>query len=102
MMKPVKRPKTKEKELRQLYVKKSKSIREIADILGCSKDMVYRSLQEYGIERRTNKRRSKLINYKLSILERGVKSKGIRGYSRELGIDESTLRHYLKIRRETG
>ena len=102
MMKPVKRPKLNEKELKQLYLKKSKSIREIADILGCSKDMVYRSLQEYAIERRTNKRRSKLIDYKLSLLEREVKSKGIRGYARELGIDESTLRHHLKIRRETG
>jgi hypothetical protein len=62
--------------------------------------MIYRSLQEYGIEIRTNKRRSSLKKYKLSELDKGVKAKGIRGYARELGVDESTLRHHLKVRKD--
>ena len=86
------------KELKRLYVKESKSIREVAEEFRCSKDMVYRTLKEYGIEIRTNKRRSKLEKYRLSELERGIKVKGIRGYARELRVDESTLRHHLKIR----
>lgn len=89
-------------KLIKLYVSESRSIREIATILGCTKDMVYRSLQEYGIETRINKRRSKLKDIKQSTLESGVKMKGIRGYARELGVDESTLRHHLKIRRLSG
>ncbi len=86
--------------LRKLYVRESKSIREIAESRGCSKDMVNRSLQEYGIPIRTNKRRSKLEKYRLSELEKGIRVKGIRGYARELGVDESTLRHHLKVRNE--
>lgn len=89
-------------ELRKLYIEKSLSIREIAEFLGCTKDMVSRSLKEYGIETRTNKRRSGLRYIKLSILEKEVKRKGIRGYARELGVDESTLRYHLKSRRLSG
>lgn len=92
-------PKPGKSVLRRLYVKDSKSIREIAEALGCTKDMVHRSLQEYGIEIRTNKRRSSLVKYKLSELYKGVKAKGVRGYARELGVDESTLRHHLKVRK---
>jgi len=63
--------------------------------------MVFRALKEYGIEARSNKRRSQLITVKLSVLEKEVKTKGIRGYARELEVDESTLRHNLKVRRES-
>ena len=86
-------------ELRKLYIKESKSIREVAEVLGCSKDMVYRSLEEFGIETRTNKRRSKLKDIKFSTLDMEIKRKGIRGYARELGVDESTLRHHYKVRK---
>lgn len=98
---PAKTNKPIKSQLKKLYIKESRSIREIAEILGCSKDMVYRSLKEYGIKTRTNEPRSQLITYTLSELENGVKSIGIRGYARELGIDESTLRHHLKVRRDT-
>ena len=90
------------KDLKRLYVKESKSIREAAEELRCSKDTVYRALQEYGIPIRTNKRRSKLEKYKLSELEKGIRAKSIREYARELGVDESTLRHHLKIRSKQG
>jgi len=36
-------------ELKKLYIKESRSIREAAEILGCTKDMVYRALKEYII-----------------------------------------------------
>jgi DNA invertase Pin-like site-specific DNA recombinase len=89
-------------ELRRLYIKESKSIREVAEILGCTKDMVYRALQEFGIERRSCVRRSQLKDIRLSVLEREIRRKGIRGYARELEVNESTLRHHLKKRRSTG
>lgn len=88
-------------ELKKLYVKESKSIREIAEILGCSKDMVYRALHEYKIELRPGFNRSKLRKYKLSDLEKGISEKGIRGYAKELGVHENTLRYYLRgVRKE--
>ena len=102
MTKPAKGDKPSRTTLSRLYVKQSKSVREIAVTLGCTKDMIYRSLKKHGIETRTNKRRSGLKDIKLSTLEIEVKSKGIRGYARELGVDESTLRHHIKIRRITG
>ncbi len=82
-------------ELKKLYIKESKSIREIAETLGCSKDMVYRVLHEYKIELRPGFNRSKLRKYKLSDLEKGISEKGIRGYAKELGVHENTLRYYL-------
>jgi len=52
-------------ELRKIYKIESRSIREIAEIQCCSKDMVYRALMKYGIEVRPNRRRSKLKNIKM-------------------------------------
>ena len=98
--KPYKGEKPEKATLKRLYIKELRSIREIAESLSCTKDMVYRSLQEYGIPIRTNKRRSKLEKYRLSELEKWIRVKGIRGYARELGVDESTLRHHLKVRKE--
>jgi len=82
-------------ELKKLYIKESKSIREVAEILGCTKDMVYRSLKEYRFELIPGFNRSKLRKYKLSVLEEGVRDKGVRGYAKELGVHENTLRYYL-------
>ena len=89
-------------ELKRLYIRETRSIREIAEILGCTKDRVHRALKEYGIETRSNKRRSKLKDFNTSVLEKGIKRKGIRRYARELEVDESTLRHHLKKRRLSG
>ncbi|MFX0135151.1 MAG: hypothetical protein ACFFDN_16025 [Candidatus Hodarchaeota archaeon] len=86
--------------IEKLYAKESRSIREIAEQLRCSKDIVYRSLKEYGIEMRPRFNRSKLRKYKLFVLERGVKEKGVRGYAKELGVHENTLRYYLKKARK--
>lgn len=85
-------------ELKKLYIKEVKSIREIAEILGCSKDMVYRSLKEYNIDRRPGFNRSKLMVYDLSYLKREIRKKGYKELSIELGIDISTLRKHIKKR----
>lgn len=83
-------------ELKRLYLTELKSIREIANDLGCSKDMVHRTLQEYGIELRPGYNRSKLRKYRLSDLKKGVKDKGVRDFANELGMHENTLRYYLR------
>jgi len=62
-------------ELKRLYIKESKSIRKVAEVLGCSKDMIYRSLEEYGIERRQGFKRSMLKDYKPSYLRKEVKER---------------------------
>lgn len=87
------------KDLLRLYAEERKSIREIAEDLGYSKDMVARALRSYGIHARTNASRSRLRTIDLSVLEEAVRDKGIRGYARELGINEGTLRHHLKVRK---
>ena len=98
---PSESKKPSKQELEKLYIKEGKSIREVGELLNCSKDMVIRSLREYGIEVRTRQRRSKLKDIKLSDLEKGVREKGISGYARELNVAFSTLHHHLKVRRET-
>jgi DNA-binding CsgD family transcriptional regulator len=85
--------------LLRLYAEEEKSIREIAESLNCTKDMVARALKAYGIAARPNASRSRLRTIELAILEGGVREKGIRGYARELGVTEGTLRHHLKARK---
>jgi predicted transcriptional regulator len=84
------------KVLRRLYISEARSIREIANLLACTKEMVHRSLKEYGIKTRTNASRSQLRTIPLPDLEAGIKAKGIRRLARDLGLDEGTIRHYLK------
>lgn len=84
----------------RLYENEARSVREIADLLGCSKDMVFRCLKEYQIKARTNARRSSLRQYDLKYLEEGVEKKGLRGFARELRVDNSTLLHHIRVRKE--
>jgi hypothetical protein len=86
-------------DLRRLYEAEGRSVREIATMLGCSKDLIFRCLKKSEIKPRTNAKRSFLRQYDIADLEAGVRGKGIRGLARELGIDESTLRHHLKVRK---
>jgi hypothetical protein len=86
-------------DLVKLYVKEGRAVRDVAAALGCSKDMVHRALRKYGIAARPQARRSRLLKYSLSDLKAAVKTKGIRGTARDLGIDEGTLRHHLKVRK---
>ena len=84
-------------ELKKLYIKESRSIREAAEILGCTKDMVHRSLKEYGIKRRDHKqKRSQLQDYELSYLKREIKQKGFNQVADELGVHNTTLRRYME------
>jgi hypothetical protein len=82
----------------RLYVREARSIREIADLQGCTKDMVARALKEYKIEARSNASRSQLRNIPLEEIERKIGELGIWGYAKELGVAEGTVRHHLKVR----
>ncbi len=95
---PSSREKPNKSELKRLYIKESKSIREVAEVLGCSKDMIYRSLEEYQIERRPGYNRSKLRIYDLAYLKREIRQKGYKEFALELGVDVSTLRKHVKNR----
>jgi len=92
--------KPKKAELVGLYVQESRSIREIAGILGCKKDVVHYWLKKYGIRARNNVSRSQLRNIPLEEIVIKIRELGIRGYARELGVTEGTVRHHLKVRRE--
>lgn len=97
--KPASGKKPEKKELQRLYVKESRSVREVAEILGCSKDMVYRALQEHGIERRDRIRRSQLRAFKLDFLRNQIKNKGFKHVAAELGVGITTLRDYINANR---
>ena len=84
-------------ELKKLYLKESRSVRDIAGILGSSKDMVYRALKEYGIRRRKHiEKRSQLQEYNLSFLKREIRLKGFNHVARDLGVHNTTLRRYIE------
>lgn len=78
-------------ELEKLYTQESLSIREIAEILGCTKDMIYRSLKEYDIERRDRLFKSKLNKYSFEFLEKEIKNKGYMQVASELEVETHTL-----------
>jgi len=63
-------------ELERLYINESRWIREVAETLRCLKEIIYRTLQEYGVEARSNERLSQLIEVKLSVLESEVDANG--------------------------
>ena len=94
------KPKTDKEALADLYIEKGLSIREIANRLELHADTVHYWLKKHGIETRDNAKRSKLRKYSLSTLEEGIKEHGVRGYARELGTHENTLRHNLRVRRK--
>jgi transposase len=84
------------KVLLRLYALEGKSIREIGEILKCSKDTVARALKAHGIEARTRVRRSGLKKFDRETLESNVKAKGIRGTAKELRVNPSTLSRFLR------
>jgi len=86
-------------DLVKLYVEEGHAIRDIAAVAGCSKDMVHRTLKKYGIGARPNASRSKLRTIPLRDLKAALREKGIRGTARDLGVDEGTVRHHMKVRR---
>jgi DNA invertase Pin-like site-specific DNA recombinase len=96
MVKPAKGSKPSKSELKRLYIKESRSVRNIAELLECSKDMVYRALQEYEIERRPHTWSPKLERFDLEFIRETVRQKGYRKGAEELGVDKSTLFRYLK------
>jgi transposase-like protein len=85
--------------LKKLYMEQLKSIREVAKELGLHPDTVHYWLKKNNIPTRTMAKRSKLLKYSLSEIKDAIKEKGIRGYAREVGVDESTLRHHLQVRK---
>ena len=87
-------------ELEKLYVKELKSIREIAEVLRCTKDMVYRGLKEYGIELRSHKKESVLSKYKMEDLKKLIEEKGYRKAASDLGITGQGLWNYINRRKK--
>ena len=83
-------------ELQRLYEREGKSIREVAVQLSLHPDTIHYWLKKYGIKTRNMAKRSKLRKHKRSTLEKGIKEYGIRGYAKQLGVHENTLRNYLK------
>jgi transposase len=88
-------------DLLRLYVRERKSIREIAQELDLSKDMIARGLKRYGIKTRekSKTKESVLSKYPLSYLEDKITKEGYREAAKYLGVGNSTLYFYVKRRK---
>lgn len=97
MSKPARGKKPKKTDLKRLYINEKRSIRNIAALIGCSKDMVYRALNEYKIQIRDHtEKRSQLHDYDLPTLKKEIKIKGFNQVATELGVYNMTLRRYIE------
>ena len=84
-------------EMKKLYIKELRSIRDIAELLGCSKDMIFRALKEYDIKPRDHRdKRSQLKEYNLLFLKKEIKLKGFNKVASDLGVHNTTLRRYIE------
>ncbi|MFC2169418.1 hypothetical protein ACFLRM_02480 [Acidobacteriota bacterium] len=83
-------------ELKKLYIAEGKSIRDIARILGCSKDIIFRSLHEYKFISRSHIKPSKLDQYSLDLLREKIKEKGYKHTASDFGIHRTTLLRFVK------
>jgi hypothetical protein len=81
-------------DLVRLYVKESRSVRDVAIALGCSKDAVHRALKKCGIKARTCAKRSRLRAVALERIEAEVKGKGMKAAAVSLGVSLRTLQYY--------
>ncbi len=82
--------------LKALYIKKEKSIRDIANLLEWKKDKVHRLLKQYGIKRDKRIRKGKLTGITLEFLEKEFKKKTKVQVAKELGVSRPALYKHLK------
>lgn len=81
--------------LKALYLDRGYSVRDIAELLGWSKDRVFRLIESYDIKRDKRVRRPKVKDITLEYLERELKTKSKIQVAKELGISRATLYNYL-------
>lgn len=87
-------------DLVKLYVQESRSVRDVAAALGCTKDAVHRGLKKYGIETRSSAKRSRLRKLDQGKLFADLAEKGIDRTAASWNIPMRTLTEYLaRLRR---
>jgi hypothetical protein len=90
-------PRPKKAELMRLYVRARLSLRDTAAALGVSKDITRAALADYGIKRRARTtRRSILADIPLALLRKNIRSEGLRGHARTLGVSPATLLDHVR------
>jgi len=96
-------PAPSKEDLVRLYIEESRSLRDVAAVLGTTKDAVHRALVAYGIKARTPARRSRLAKLDQGKLFADIAEKGVDATATSWGIPERTLKRYLaRIRQEKG
>ena len=90
------------KTLKRLYEVQGWTAREVGAFFGLDHRTILYHLRRFEIPVRPRTRRSALSRYKTETLLQGIREKGLRGYAREIGVPEGTLRYYLKTLKEIG
>lgn len=100
MARPRKERRYTEADIRRLYCDKRLTLRQVAEALGVQKDTLNKDMIEFGIPRRARTAKASTLDIiPLELIETGIKSNGLRGHARHLGVHASTLLRNVRTRR---
>ena len=89
-------------DLDRLYVREGRSVRDVAAVLGCSKDAVHRGLRIFGIKARPPAKRSRLLRLEQRRLFADLLELGPNRTAQKWGIPRRTFFDYLARIRSRG
>ena len=82
-------------DLVRLYIREGRSIRDVARILGITKDAVHRALKTYNVSARTPVKRSRLRDLDQAALFSDIVLYGVNETARRRNVPLRTLKDYL-------
>jgi transposase len=93
-------PRPPAQDLKRLYVREGRSIREIAGMMNMTRDTIRRALREAGIERRSRARRSRLRRVPIETIELTIREHKMKKAAAILGVGLRTLQDYRATYRD--
>jgi len=80
----------------RLYVKEGRSVRDVAEAVGCPRTTILDALKRHDIPVRSRAKRSRLRDINPALIRADIATKGVSATAKALNVDRATLRHYIR------